>query len=125
MKTKNAELKFYAFTYDWNTKSLEWTNVLGDRYKEHLVNALKTKTEERRIKNRDELKENLRQYLFSYYASRAEYEVLVGDLLSEINPTKYVDEMVKLDVYNQVIKNLDVMVDYIINTMKIKFGENK
>ncbi len=125
MKTKNAELKFYAFTYDWNTKSLEWTNVLGDRYKEHLVKALKTKTEERRIKNRDELKENLRQYLFSYYASRAEYEVLVGDLLSEINPTKYVDEMVKLDVYNQVIKNLDVMVDYIINTMKIKFGENK
>lgn len=125
MKIKNAELKFYAFTYDWNTKSLEWTNVLGDRYKEHLVKALKTKTEERRIKNRDELKENLRQYLFSYYASRAEYEVLVGDLLSEINPTKYVDEMVKLDVYNQVIKNLDVMVDYIINTMKIKFGENK
>ena len=125
MKTKNAELKFYAFTYDWNTKSLEWTNVLGDRYKEHLVKALKTKTEERRIKNRDELKENLRQYLFSYYASRAEYEVLVGDLLSEINPTKYVDEMVKLDVYNQVIKNLDVMVDYIINTMTIKFGENK
>lgn len=125
MKTKNAELKFYAFTYDWNTKSLEWTNVLGDRYKEHLVKALKTKTEERRIKNRDELKENLRQYLFSYYASRAEYEVLVGDLLSEINPAKYVDEMVKLDVYNQVIKNLDVMVDYIINTMEIKFGENK
>ena len=125
MKIKNAELKFYAFTYDWNTKSLEWTNVLGDRYKEYLVKALKTKTEERRIKNRDELKENLRQYLFSYYASRAEYEVLVGDLLSEINPTKYVDEMVKLDVYNQVIKNLDVMVDYIINTMKIKFGENK
>ena len=125
MKTKNAELKFYAFTYDWNTKSLEWTNVLGDRYKEHLVKALKIKTEERRIKNRDELKENLRQYLFSYYASRAEYEVLVGDLLSEINPAKYVDEMVKLDVYNQVIKNLDVMVDYIINTMEIKFGENK
>ena len=125
MKIKNAELKFYAFTYDWNTKSLEWTNVLGDRYKEYLVKALKTKTEERRIKNRDELKENLRQYLFSYYASRAEYEVLVGDLLSEINPTKYVDEMVKIDVYNQVIKNLDVMVDYIINTMEIKFGENK
>lgn len=125
MKIKNAELKFYAFTYDWNTKSLEWTNVLGDRYKEYLVKALKTKTEERRIKNRDELKENLRQYLFSYYASRAEYEVLVGDLLSEINPAKYVDEMVKLDVYNQVIKNLDVMVDYIINTMEIKFGENK
>lgn len=125
MKIKNVELKFYAFIYDWNTKSLEWTNVLGDRYKEYLVKALKTKTEERRIKNRDELKENLRQYLFSYYASRAEYEVLVGDLLSEINPTKYVDEMVKIDVYNQVIKNLDVMVDYIINTMEIKFGENK
>ena len=125
MKIKNVELKFYAFIYDWNTKSLEWTNVLGDRYKEYLVKALKTKTEERRIKNRDELKENLRQYLFSCYASRAEYEVLVGDLLSEINPTKYVDEMVKIDVYNQVIKNLDVMVDYIINTMEIKFGENK
>lgn len=125
MKIKNVELKFYAFIYDWNTKSLEWTNVLGNRYKEHLVKALKTKTKEVRIKNRDELKKDLNRYLFYYYASRAECEVLVGDLFYGIDPVKYIDEMVKLDVYNQVIKNLDVMVDYIINTMEIKFGENK
>ena len=125
MKIKNVNLTYYAFIYDWNTKSLEWIHVLGDRYKVHLVKALKTKTEEVRIKNRDELKKDLKSYLFYYYASRAECEVLVGDLFSGLDPAKYVDEMVKLDVYNQVIKNLDVMVDYIINKMDIKFENNK
>ena len=42
MKIKNVNLTYYAFIYDWNGKSLEWINVLGDRYKEHLVKALKT-----------------------------------------------------------------------------------
>lgn len=121
MKIKNVELEYYTFVYDWNTKSLDWVNILGDRYKEHLVKALKTKTEEVRIKNRDELKKDLRRYLFYYYASRAEYEVLVGDLFSGLDPAKYVDEMVKMDVYDQVIMNLDVIVDYIINEMDIKF----
>lgn len=125
MKIKNVNLTYYAFIYDWNTKSLEWINVLGDRYKEHLVKALKTKTEEVRIKNRDELKKDLKSYLFYYYASRAEYEVSVGDLFCETDPVKYVDKMVKLDVYNQVIKNLDVMVDYIISKMDIKFESNE
>ena len=59
MKIKNVNLTYYAFIYDWNGKCLEWINVLGDRYKEHLVKALKTKTEEVRIKNRDELKADI------------------------------------------------------------------
>lgn len=125
MKIKNVNLTYYAFIYDWNTKSLDWVNVLGDRYKEHLVKALKTKTEEVRVKNRDELKKDLRSYLFYFYASRAEYEVLVGDLFSGLDPAKYVDDMVKMDVYDQVILNLDIMVDYIINKMDIKFENNK
>ena len=125
MKIKNVNLTYYAFIYDWNGKRLEWINVLGDRYKEHLVKALKTKTEEVRVKNRDELKKDLRSYLFYYYASRAEYEVLVGDLFSGLDPAKYVDGMVKMDVYDQVIMNLDIMVDYIINKMDIKFKNNK
>lgn len=125
MKIKNVNLTYYAFIYDWNTESLDWVNVLGDRYKEHLVKALKTKTEEVRVKNRDELKKDLRSYLFYFYASRAEYEVLVGDLFSGLDPAKYVDDMVKMDVYDQVILNLDIMVDYIINKMDIKFENNK
>ena len=76
MKIKNVNLTYYAFIYDWNTKSLEWINVLGDRYKEHLVKALKTKKEEVRIKSRDELKKDLKSYLFYYYSSRPESEVL-------------------------------------------------
>ena len=111
MKIKNVNLTYYAFIYDWNGKRLEWINVLGDRYKEHLVKALKTKTEEVRITNRNKLKEDLRRYLFYYYASRAECEVLVGDLFCGTDPVKYVDEMVKLDVYQQVIDNIDVMVE--------------
>lgn len=121
MKIKNVELEYYAFVYDWNGKCLEWINVLGDRYKEHLVKALKTKTEELRITNRGKLRENLRRYLFYHYASRAEYEILVGDLFSGLDPAKYVDEMVKLDVYEQVFNNIDMIVDYIINEMDIKF----
>lgn len=121
MKIKNVELEYYAFVYDWNTKSLDWVNILGDRYKERLVKALKTKNEELSVTNRRELRENLRGYLFYHYASRAEYEILVGDLFSGLDPAKYVDEMVKMDVYDQVIMNLDMIVDYIINEMDIKF----
>lgn len=125
MKIKNVNLTYYAFIYDWNGTSLEWINVLGDRYKEHLVKALKTKEEDVRIKNRDELKKDLKSYLFYYYASRAECEVLVGDLFCGTDPVKYVDKMIKLDVYEQVFNNIDIMVDYIINKMGIKFKNNK
>lgn len=121
MKIKNVELKFYAFVYDWNTKSLIWTNVLGDRYKDRVCKKIK-KDE---ITNVEELKEDLKNYLMYHYWCKSEYEILVGDLLSSINPEKYVDYMVKLDVYSQVIKNIDVMVNYIINTMKIEFRKEK
>ena len=53
MKRKNIKLEWYAFEYDWNSKSLIRTNVLGDRFVENIQKKIKRD----KIDNYESLKE--------------------------------------------------------------------
>lgn len=121
MRVKNVKLEYYAFYYSFNKHKLEWTNILGDRYKDEVYKDLR----KGKIKNRNDLKQHLDRYLFYYYASKSEYEVMVGDLhIPSYYYECYCDNLIKIDIYHQVSLNIDTIVDYIISKMKIKFKED-
>lgn len=62
-------------------------------------------------KTRDEFKEFIKKEAMYQWWSRCEYEILVSDW------PKHGKE-IKIDVYHQVLMNLDVITDIIINIVK-------
>lgn len=111
MKNK---LEWYAMKYDFNQKEIKQFNVLNSCIIEDLLQEIKR----RKVTSRQGVREALRVKLMSYYHYRREYEISVGDL-DETDLTKYE----KIDVYTQLIPNLDVVTDYVINKLGINFGK--
>lgn len=58
----------------------------------------------------DDFKEKLKSELMYAFWCKSEYEIAVGGLSS-----KYPDEFDKIDVYTQVLPNLDILAHYIID----------
>lgn len=114
MKYKNVKLKWKALNWDINQNKLKVINVLSDELKKEIYTKIKSK----QITSFEELKETIRNYLLYYFWSKREAEVLIGDLSS-----KYPDDFQKVDVYFQVIPNLDHITNYIISAMNIKFNK--
>lgn len=116
MKLKTVELEFYAFYWDWNSQELNRTNVLSSELKEEIYKKIKNG----KIQNRQDLYNCVDSYLMWRYWCKAEYEVMIGDLF-EKDFSKYQ----KVDIYYQLKPNINIIVDYIINKMEIKFSEGK
>ena len=112
MMKKYDNLVYYAFRYDWNSHSMVKTNILRDDFFEKLEKHLKQRKEP---VTKESIKELLDSNLKYHYWSRREYEIQVGDLWAPI------EDMKKVDVYQQVAPNLDVIVDYIVYHLGIKF----
>lgn len=111
MKNK---LEWYAMKYDFNQKEIIQFNVFNSCIIEDLLQEIKR----RKVTSRQGVREALRIELMYYYHYKREYEISVGDL-DETDLTKYE----KIDVYTQLIPNLDVMTDYVINKLGISFGK--
>lgn len=111
MKVKNVNLKYNVILYDWNKRDIRNYNVLSCLD----LKEINKKILKKEILNRDEFKEYLKGKFMYYYWSKAEYEILVGDL------TGREDTFKKIDVYSQIEMNLDLITDYIIQEMKIEF----
>ena len=62
MRVKNVKLEYYAFYYSFNKRKLEWTNILGDRYKNEVYKDVR----KGRIKNRNDLKQHFLIYVKTY-----------------------------------------------------------
>lgn len=110
MKVKNVNLEWYALRWDFNNNKLVRCNVLGNDFKDEVYKKIKNKS----IKTKDDLKKSLKSYLMYRYWCKAEHEILVSYHFSNSNTNK-------IDIYYQLEPNLDIMVDYIINKMDIKF----
>lgn len=111
MKIKNVNLVYNVLVYDWNEKRVKNYNVLS--YLD--LKQINKKILKKEISNYDELKEYLRSKFMYYFWSRAEYEIMVGDLFCKE------DYLEKIDAYRQIEMNLDLIVKYIIDEMKIKW----
>ena len=110
----NRELKYYAMYYDFNAKEIRKTNVIH----EDTLKRLQDMVKKGKIKDRLQFRECLRgEFMYRYWCKR-EYEISVGDLYEE-DLSKYE----KIDVYDQLKANLDVITDYIIRNMGITFNK--
>ena len=111
MRIKKAKLEYMAIMHDWNSHSLKYVNVLGDRLKDDIIKLIKSGD----IHDRKSLKKRVIVLLRYYYMSKAEYEVMVGDLFCKP------EEMFKIDVWYQLEPNIDHIIDHIIREMDLGY----
>lgn len=102
-------MEWLVYYWNFNNKKLTSYNILTD----NLILEIEQKIENKDICNRQELKEFLDNKFKYDYWSRAEWEIIVGDL--------YDHACQKVDVYEQIRPNLDTITDYLILKMNIKF----
>ena len=112
MKIKNVYLEYNVLRYDFNNKKIVKYNVLWKSLPEELAKLIRSK----KITNRDELYTYLKREFRYYYWCRAEHEVLIGGI-----HLKDIGELEKIDIFSQIELNLDLIVNYIMYKMDIKF----
>lgn len=126
------KLEYYVYYHNFNGKSIEKFNIFEHgRFFEDVKKDLK------KCKTKEEFAEKLRGHLFYYYCSKCEWEVVIVPwvphiTISELNRLNaerektlkehnrepyslYVNPDVgeKVDVYEQVMMNYDIIVDYV------------
>lgn len=131
----NVKLVWNAYYRDFNGKKIKTFNIFShDRFREDVDEYFK------KYKNKEEFAEHLRRSLFYYYGSKAEWEVVITswvphitiDELNRLNTERekalkeynrepyslYVNPDVgkKIDVYEQVMNNWDIFLDYVWNS---------
>ena len=106
------KLEWYALNYDFNKKKLYNLNIFNNiRFSE----SVKRDIYEYQMNNftYDEFKESIRIGLMSAFWSKREYELFIGDAFDT-----NIDNYEKIDVYSQVLPNLDILVDYILSNIE-------
>lgn len=125
-------LEYYVYHHNFNKRSIEKFNVFNHRrFYEDVKKDLK------KCKTKEEFAERLRLNLFYYYGSKCEWEVVITswpprikikelerlnsereELLKKYDREPYnlyikPDIAEKIDVYEQVMLNWDLFVDYV------------
>ena len=108
MKIKNVNLEWYVLRWDFNAKKVENYNILYGE-EENIAKEVRAK----RVYNKSILREYLKSNFMYYYWSKAECEFYISDA--------YGNEFVKIDMWRQIEPNLDRIVEYVNNKMKLNF----
>ena len=126
------DLKWYVYYHDFNGQKIKTFNIFKHgRFREDVEKYFK------KYKDKEEFTEHLRSSLFYYYCSKAEWEVVVTSWVPHITMSEldrlnaeredtrekynrepyslYVNPNVaeKIDIYDQVMNNFDIFVDYV------------
>jgi len=102
-------MEWYVLNYDFNNKKVVSHNIFNNiSFIRHLSQYIDEY--EKGILSYKELKESIRSSLRGAFWSRREYELSIGDAF-ETDLDKYE----KIDVYRQVLPNLDLLVKYILD----------
>lgn len=112
-------LEYYVLNYDWNRKKLYNFNIFDSiRFSEFLEKDFEDYKENGR--NYETFKEEVRKDLMSAFWSKREYELFIGDAFDT-----NIDNYEKVDVYSQVLPNLDILVKYIIDNLDTESSVEK
>ena len=106
---KKPDLKWYVMIHDFNADKIVKYNVLEYDY---LIDSLKKAIKKKEITKYDELKEFVKRILMAQFWSRTEYEILVSGLHTRVEPQK-------IDVWYQIEMNLDNLLWYLIEKLKL------
>lgn len=93
-------MKWNVFYHDFNGQAIKKFNIF-----DHYDFKKDVERDLHQFRSRDEFAKSLKRHLFYYFCSKCEWEVL-------ISPWVGVADTVKIDVYNQVMLNWDIFVDY-------------
>lgn len=103
---KVSDLKWYVYYHDWNGSEIKTFNIFNHgSFREDVEKYLK------KYKNKEEFAKRLRSSLSYYFWSKCEWEVVITPWVSNRNT-----EDIKIDVYDQVMNNWDIFVDYVWNS---------
>lgn len=106
---KKLDIEWNVYYYSHNDKEIKKFNIFNHwRFNEDVARDLK------RDINKSDFDRNLRSHLFYYFCSKCEWEVLISPWVGDKNSGK-----IKIDVFDQVMMNFDVFVDYVWNSRKI------
>lgn len=103
MRKWGAEMKWIVFVHDINRDQIKTFNVFDHGgFKKDILSHLE------KCKTRDGFAEAARRSLSYYFRCKSEWEILISPWLG-CRKT----EPVKIDVYQQVMNNWDIFVDYL------------
>lgn len=130
------ELAYYVYVENFNSKKIEPYNVLSD----HIVNTIKTKT--KGISSKELFAQEVKSVLMYNFWSKCEWEIVITDWPTHIETEevirlqKEIDDYFecwnrkpysigvrlrvaeKIDVYDQVLLNWDIFIDYLWNNLR-------
>lgn len=113
MKVKNAKLEWNVFIFDFNIKKIKQYNVFGQKFIEELHKRIRKKE----ISNYNELKKFIKRYFMYNYWSKSEFEVAMGGCFCDFK----IENFSKIDVYSQLVMNLDRITEYVNKELEINF----
>lgn len=102
-------MEWNVYYHNVNTQKIESFNI----FKHHSFNEY-IHTHLKRSKTKKEFAEKLKAELRFYFWSKAEWEIIISPWVGGRDT-----EDIKIDVYDQVMLNFDILVDYIWNCKNV------
>ena len=106
------DLEWYVLRYDINKNDLVYFNIFN-YWK--LVDAIDEQLSENF--DYDDFVKFLENELMYAFYSRSENEIVVGDIIEPHN-------LEKIDIYDQLIPNIEILADYIMDTWRNWYWKN-
>lgn len=103
-------MKWYVFYYNINKKKIDTFNIFEHgSFLKYIKKALKQ--HEKYKENKEDFAERIKRELMYYFWSKAEWEVIIAPWVGGDREK----DSVKIDVYDQVMLNWNVFIDYVWN----------
>ena len=105
MKTNEFldKLKWYVIYHDFNNDKIESFNIFhSSNFRDGVEKELKKYTDF------ESFKKEIKNWLMYSFWSKSEYEIICSGLFEK-------SEQYKIDIYYQVLPNLDILANYIID----------
>ncbi len=109
MKIKNKNLEWNVLMFDWNKKKVINYNIFSYGF----IEILNKKLNNGEVTNMEELKALILRWC-RRYRSKAEYEMMIGDLC-----VKNISNLEKIDVFRQIEMNINRITEYINNELNL------
>ena len=103
-------MKWNVYVHNFNKNEIEVYNIF-----EHGSFIEELKKDFQECKNKDDFARILRSKLRYYYWSKAEWEIIISPWIGRKEPCD-----IKIDVYDQIMNNWEVFLDYVWRNMQDK-----
>ena len=103
-------MKWVVYYHEFNGDKIKVFNIF-----DHSGFATDVKKYLKKYEVKEEFAEQLRRSLFYYFCSKCEWEILISAWVGSRD-----SKPIKVDVYEQVMNNWDVFLDYVWNSKRKK-----